>query len=175
MNAADLLQHARRLIALPAAESGSAPAEVDLCRAVSASYYALFHTITTAGAQSVVQGNSTLQKQVARAFNHTAMRKVCDAYVRSPARPFQQPGLASLNPAAPNLRLSAVAEAFSVLQEARHAADYDLTYTINISDAVLLIDLADAVLADFTAIQLLPETQVFLAALLLSDKWTRRG
>ena len=142
---------------------------------MSAAYYALFHALTVAGAQSIAQGNSPLQSQVARAFNHTAMRKVCDAYVRSPARPFQQPGLGHLNPAAPDLRLSGIAGAFAELQEARHAADYDLTYIVNLSDARLLVDLADAALTDFAAIQTLPETQVFLTALLLADRWTRRG
>ena len=171
MNAADLVQHARRLIAPPAA----APAEADLRRAVSAAYYALFHALTVAGAQSLAQGNSPLQSQVARAFNHTAMRKVCDAYVRSPTRPFQQPGVAHLNPVAPDLRLSGIAAAFAELQEARHAADYDLTYVIDLSDARLLVDLADAALADLTVIQPLPNTQTFLTALLLADRWTRRG
>ena len=171
MTAADLLQHAKRLIAPPVA----APVDTDLRRAVSAAYYALFHALTTAGAQLVAGGNNALQNQVARAFNHTAMRKVCDAYVRSPDRPFQQPSLASLNPTAPNLRLSSVAAAFAELQEARHAADYDLTYSIGILDAALLVGLANAALLELAAIQSLPETQVFLTALLLSDKWTRRG
>ena len=170
MNAADLVQHARRLIAPPAA----APAEADLRRAVSAAYYAVFHALTVAGAQSVAGGNVPLQSQVARAFNHTAMRKVCDAYVRSPARPFQQPGLGHLNPAAPDLRLSGVAASFAELQEARHAADYDLTYAVSLSDARLLVDLADAALADLAAVQPFPDTQVFLTAL-LADRWTRRG
>lgn len=173
MNAAGLIQHARRLIASPTA--GPTPTDVDLRRAVSAAYYAVFHTLAGAGAQSVAPGSVHLQNQVARAFSHTAMRKVCDAYARSPARPFPQPGLTNLNPAAPNLRLSGIAEAFAVLQEARHAADYDPGYTTSILDASLLLDLAHAALADFAAIQSDPDTQVFLAALLLSDRWTRRG
>lgn len=171
MNAADLLQHARRLIAPP----NAAPTEADLPCAVSAAYYALFHALTTAGAQSVAPGNRPLQNQVTRAFNHTAMRKVCDAYVQTPARPYQQPALANLNPAAPNLRLSGIAEGFAELQEARHAADYNLMQRVKIFEAALLIGLANAALLDLAAIQFLPETQVFLTALLLADRWTRRG
>ena len=172
MKADDLLEHARRLIAPPAEVSTD---EADLRRAASAAYYAVFHALTTAGAQSVAAGNIPLQNQVARAFSHTAMRKVCDAYARSPARPFQQPGLAHLNPATPNLHLSGIAEAFAELQEARYAADYDLTYTIGTLDAALLVGLADAALVELAVVQFLPDTQVFLTALLLSDKWTRRG
>lgn len=41
--------------------------------------------------------------------------------------------------------------------------------------AAELVGLAETALADFDAIQSLPETTVFLAALLLGDRWTRRG
>ena len=38
-----------------------------------------------------------------------------------------------------------------------------------------LVRLAETALADFDAVQSFPETTVFLAALLLADRWTRRG
>ena len=97
-----------------------------------------------------------------------------DAYVRSPARPFPAP-LRHLNPAAPDPRLSTVAGAFAQLQEGRNAADYDLSTAIEVRYAAELVRLAETALADFDAIQTLPETTVFLAALLLADRWTRRG
>ena len=143
-------------------------------RAVSSAYYGLFHRLTTAGSMLFATGGEPLRFQAARAFNHGAMRKVCDAYVRSPARPFS-PGLEQLNPSAPDQRLIGVADAFAQLQEGRHAADYDLSLMIQAVYAVGLIRMAEAALADFDAIQSLPETTVFLTALLLADRWTRRG
>ena len=174
MNPSELLRHAQGLSAPPAGPSGSAPAEVDLRRAASAAYYALFHTLAAAGAQIIAPANDPLQNQVTRAFSHTAMRKVCDAYVRSPGQPFP-PSAAHLNPSQPNKQLVNVAAAFTQLQEARHTADYDLSFTVLYTDAVRLVQTGESALADFAAIQALPETQVFLTALLLSDKWTRRG
>ena len=102
------------------------------------------------------------------------MRKVCDAYIRSPARPFP-PGLEQLSPAPPDKRPIEMAFAFSRLQEGRYVADYDLSAVIKASYVAELVAMAETALADFDAIQSLPETAVFLTALLLADRWTRRG
>lgn len=173
-DAADLVAHARRLITEHGSRGGTASSDVELRRALSSAYYGLFHRLTTAGSMPFTGHGDTLRFQVARAFSHAAMRKVCDAYVRSPTRPFPV-SLQHLNPAAPNQRLSAVADAFAQLQEGRHAADYDLSTTISAQYAAELVRLAETALADFDAIQSFPETTVFLAALLLADRWTRRG
>jgi len=119
-------------------------------------------------------GGESLRFQAARAFSHTAMRKVCDAYVRSPARPFPS-GLEHLNPSAPDQRLVDIANAFARLQEGRYAADYDLSTEIEIAYAAELVRMAEEALIKFDAIQSQPETTVFLTALLLADRWTRRG
>ena len=145
-----------------------------LRRALSSAYYGLFHRLTTAGSMPFATGGEPLRFQATRAFSHTAMRKVCDAYVRSPERPFP-PGLAPLNPSNPDSRLARVAGAFALLQEGRYTADYDLSTVIQTAYAARLVSLAETALADFDAIQSLPETTVFLAALLLADRWTRRG
>ena len=173
MDAADLQQHARTLM-IQAAGLPALAADVLLRRALSASYYAVFHALTSAGARIVAPNNDALRNQVARAFNHGAMRKVCDAYVRSPGKPFPAP-LAQLNPVRPDQRLTQVADAFGHLQDARHAADYDLASTVNLADAARLLASTDLALANFQAIQSAPDTEVFLTALLLSEKWTRRG
>ncbi len=102
------------------------------------------------------------------------MRKICDAYIRSPARPFP-PGLEYLSPSPPDKRLIEVAFAFSRLQEGRHVADYDLFTVIEAAYTSELVAMAETALANFDAIQSLPETTVFLTALLLADRWTRRG
>lgn len=80
-----------------------------------------------------------------------------------------------LNPSTPDQRLIDVANAFARLQEGRHAADYDLFLVIKTSYAAELVRIAETALADFDAIEAQPETTVFLTALLLADRWTRRG
>ena len=61
------------------------------------------------------------------------------------------------------------------LQDARHIADYDLASAIIYPNVVALVTATDAALTDFQAIKAQPETVVFLTALLLADRWTRRG
>ena len=173
-HAADLVRYARELIGGQYARSGSATDDVVLRRAMSSAYYGLFHRLTTAGSMPFAAGGEPLRFQAARAFSHSAMRKVCDAYVRSPARPFP-PGLEQLSPTPPDGRLIEIALAFTRLQEGRHVADYDLSAVIKASYAGELVGFAETALADLDAIQALPETTVFLTALLLADRWTRRG
>ena len=68
-----------------------------------------------------------------------------------------------------------MAFAFSRLQEGRYVADYDLSAVIKASYVAELVAMAETALADFDAIQSLPETAVLFTALLLADRWTRRG
>ena len=173
MNGSEFQNHARSLIASPSTPTVD-PSEIELRRAIAVSYYALFHCLTTAGAKSFQHGGDALRYQVERAFNHTAMRKVCDAYVRSPIRPFPPP-LNQLNPSAPDSRLLNVAATFARLQDARHTADYDMAALVEYAATVQLVQAADAALADFALIEDRPDTTVFLTALLLADRWTRRG
>ena len=174
MNASNLQAHAHELIAYPTSNPTLHPSKVKLRRACSAYYYALFHTLTESGSRIFRSGGDALGNQVTRAYNHTAMRKVCDAYVRSPNTPFP-PLLAQLDPAAPDLRLINVARTFTRLQDTRHLADYDLASPISYFEVVALVAATDAALTDFQAVEPLPETVIFLTALLLADRWTRRG
>ncbi len=173
-HASELVRHARELIGGQYARPGSMSEEVVLRRALSSAYYGLFHWLTTAGSMPFLLGGEPLRFQAARAFSHTAMRKVCDAYIRSPTRPFP-PGLEHLSPSPPDTRLIGIALAFTRLQEGRHVADYDLSVVIEASYVTNVVAIAETALADFDAIQSLPETTVFLTALLLADRWTRRG
>lgn len=173
-HATELVRQAREMIDGQSGDPGSTSDEVVLRRALSSAYYGLFHRLTTAGSMPFAAGGEPLRFQAARAFGHTAMRKVCDAYVRAPKRPFP-PSLEQLNPSKSDPRLIGVARAFARLQEGRYTADYDLSAVIQTAYAARLVGLAETALADFDAIQYLPETTIFLAALLLGDRWTRRG
>lgn len=174
ISAAEWVAHARALISSAQNGREGRPAQINLRRAVSAAYYGLFHGLTTAGSEAFAGGGEALRFQAARAFSHTAMRKVCDAYVRSPTRPFAA-GLNRLNERPSPPELIRVAVAFARLQEGRHAADYDLLVQFEFESAANFVRLAETALADLEAIRPLPETAVFLSALLLADRWGRRG
>jgi len=173
MEAIAFQTHARNLVVRAVGKPLSL-VEVELRRAVSSAYYGLFHRLTTAGSMFFANGGDPLQFQAVRAFNHSSMRKVCDAYIRSPQRPFP-PALEHLCPQPPDPRLVGIAAAFADLQDGRHAADYDLAAVIEVRYAINLVTVAGTALADFEQIETLPETTVFLTALLLADRWTRRG
>lgn len=148
-------------------------AEIDLRRAVSASYYALFHRLAEASARVFRAGGPLVERQAVRAFDHGTMRKVCNAYGTRGSRPF--PPLESFTAHLPDERLAQIASLFSELQEARYLADYNLAAAFEQDFAADLVSRTQTALEDFTEIADLPETHAFLTALLLADRWTRRG
>lgn len=148
--------------------------EADIRRAISALYYGLFHLLAAAGSDFFATGGPALKNQIARAFAHTTMQKACKRYVNDPRKPFKQ-ALEALAPIPPDQRLASIADAFLKLQEARHEADYDLSAHITIKFGREMSRIAAQAARDFAAVRSLPETTVFLAALLLDDRWTRRG
>ena len=171
MSPEDLLLHAAWLISSPSTTT----AEADHRRAVSAAYYGLFHALTMSGADLFGPGGSSAFKgQIARAYNHGPMRQVCLVFKAASNKGFQPPYNAMM-PLTVDARLFGVAEAFVRLQEARHTADYDTSAVINPSDAVNDVRLAMEAFHHWQAISATPEARVFLTALLLADRWTRRG
>jgi uncharacterized protein (UPF0332 family) len=105
----DLVAQARRL----AKASAMRPRDVDLRRAVSAAYYAVFHAIARAGADLLVgtvsaQRSEKAWRQVYRSLQHGEAKSRCQNLPAS----FPQ-------------ELADVAEAFVALQKLRHDADYD--------------------------------------------------
>lgn len=169
MRPSDLVRHAHRLASSPK------PDEADLRRAVSAAYYALFGAFTEAGAATFGDGAlPALRTMIARSFEHRSVRKVCEASQFPNGQHFQR-AYSLLLPQDTDPRLYAIAGAFCRLQEARQTADYDLAAVISPTDARNDVQLAVEALDDWQAIQQTPEACVFLTALLLADRWTRRG
>lgn len=166
--------HAQRLLALRPDAGAGQPEQVDLRRAVSAACYGLFHALTVAGSSVYAGGGEALRFQVTRAFSHTAVRKVCGAYARPPAKPFSI-GYDHLNEHLPSPELIVVAQAFERLQENRFTADYDLLAVFELEDAERLVELAETALTALAAAQGRPDTTIFLTALLLADRRTCRG
>jgi uncharacterized protein (UPF0332 family) len=92
------------------------PKQVDLRRAVSAAYYALFHLLTTEAAQNWKHQNQ--RNRFAGMFDHGRM-KACSSKVSSRPIPTDPAEI----PTAKDLKV--VADSFVTLQQARHTADYD--------------------------------------------------
>jgi hypothetical protein len=109
----DLIEHAIFLSQLHLPDD---PKQVELRRAVSAAYYALFHLLTTEAAENWKHQNQRIR--FARMFDHGRMR-TCSSRVSSRLLPTDPAG----NLVATDLKL--VADSFVTLQQARHAADYD--------------------------------------------------
>lgn len=146
LNPDHLFEQADRLIAPPPAGH---PRQVDLRRAISAAYYGVFHAILTAAADQIVGVTKRSTSQYAlvyRSIDHKALRDVCGEATRQPV----SPKYARYEPAGGfGSDIRAFAAAVLELQEKRHAADYDPSWRVITSDALLLIGTARTALGRF--------------------------
>lgn len=154
--------------------SETTPSEAALRRALSGAYYGLFHSLTSEGAQRVAVGDADLAAQIARAYSHSNMRRVCEAYARSRGKSLPQP-IANFSSTPVSDRLIQIAEAFVECHDARVAADYDLRSSISRDEALAVVLAAYDVPYLIGELRSDPDFNVFLTALLLADRWTRRG
>lgn len=167
-HAADLLLRSVSARAVPS------ESETDGRRAVSAAYYAVFHLLATEGADNCAPpGVVGLRERVTRAFDHGQMRRVCDLFSRGSWG--SVPALKALVTLPLSPDLAQVAEAFVMLQDARHASDYDLGSTLAHRDAVRFVGLAIDAFKAWEQVRGTPNAAVFLTALLLHERWNRRG
>jgi hypothetical protein len=165
-----LLEHAIRL--WPPSAKGWP--EEDRRRSVSAAYYALFHTLVVdASSRIAASTDPALQARVARAFNHAHMGKVCKLFLQREFAKVPILGTLITLPIEPDLIL--VAEAFTLLQDARHTADYDLMVEFPRIEAGRLLTLAVEACDSWARTRGTPNAVVFLTALLLHERWNRRG
>ena len=158
---ADLLRQARQL----AVKEPRRPLQASLRRAVSASYYALFHLIVDEATRRMFPGRdrSALRGCLARAFHHGDMRKVAQQFSEGGISPKLAPGLdgEALQP-----ELINVAATFVDLQEARHEADYDTTRRFSRQEVVDLVDRADRAFSDWAVVRQTVQADTYLAGLL---------
>jgi hypothetical protein len=145
-NAEHLLDQAERLIT-PGGRG--VPRQVDLRRAISNSYYALFHAVSMAGADQFMgkrRQSEPLYSLVYRSIDHRALREFCDAlgkqtlpkkYSRYIPKQWPPPAI------------QAFASAVVDLQGRRHSADYDPMTTFSPSEARLVIRTARRALTLF--------------------------
>lgn len=158
------LDHADRLL-------GDSPTETDHRRAISATYYAVFHLLSSEAASVLSAALPPgLASTLRRSAQHRDMRRVCDAVANGITRDG-----AALYPEPISLALRSVARTFVLLQVKRHEADYDFEANSDLIAARLQGAAARRTFELWATIHDEPNSKLFLAALLLSDKWIFRG
>ena len=134
------------------------PRGADLRRAISAAYYALFHAVVCAAADSVVPVDKRATEQyirVYRSVNHVTLRKLCQN-VRGRDSGFGN-------------AIREFAAAVPDLQEKRHSADYDPLFKAIRSDTTLTIAAAQSAISQFENVPA-EERARFLSLLLFPSK-----
>lgn len=162
-----LLVQARNL----AAPRQGAPHQTDLRRAISNAYYALFHHLARAIADHLV-GSAAVHRRraeyrlVYRSLQHTLMGESCEATRRPTLAPRYQRacGIAAFGQA-----VKQCAAAFSDLQRARHAADYDPGQRFAKAEVATLLSMAEHAINSIDAAPDV-ERRVFLHLLLFKPR-----
>jgi len=152
----ELLQQAIEVLAK------SSPSQADLRRAVSTSYYALFHLLI---AETVLHWDvESSRGALGRMFEHTQMRRISKRVADSKQHPYLGEDAAVV------VMLRQVAQAFLRLQDARHVADYDNSVIWSHSDAQNEVEQALAAFALWRTISHEKIAQGFLVSLLIKSR-----
>ena len=117
------------------------PRQTDLCRAVSAAYYAMFHALAQCCADLLAGSTATARRQEAwrqtyRALEHGLVRSQCNNHTAMRRFP-------------PEIRK--FAEVFVTMQRQRHHADYDPGISYSRSQVIGFIDQVSDTIAGFNA------------------------
>jgi uncharacterized protein (UPF0332 family) len=148
----DLLEQSRHL----ASREPKRPRQASLRRAVSTAYYALFHLLTTA---AVANWKKVRQRAaLARAFDHRRMKEACRNTTK---KQFQNPNRTNVQ------HLKNIANAFILLQQERHSADYDNSKKWSRTEVLAHIDTASAAFNSWNVISHDPIAEDFLLQLLI--------
>ena len=140
MNWAQLIAIARLLATAPEyGERRGRPQQMQLRKAVSAAYYAVFHALAKSNADTLIGVSAQFRSlpawtQTYRALDH------------GPAKNRIQSGLNEFAPA-----IRSFGSAFIILQDERHRADYDPDAEFTRFDTIRLIDRAEVVIIGFEA------------------------
>jgi hypothetical protein len=166
----ELLNHASRLIADPAV------AGIDCRRAVSASYYAVFHLLSDAVATQVSPPTPPgMSGRIQRLLGHRPMRDAMAPFSDS-----NKWNVFSTNlgiPCVYSPDLAVIAQAYAELQDARHLADYDVIDTKGTVGLIWASDCLDQARLAFDAwnrVKVTDEARLFLATLIFGVKWANR-
>jgi hypothetical protein len=102
-------------------------------------------------------------------MDHGEMKRVCGRFLASQ---LSNP-LFDLIGASASTQMQTVASAFIELQDARHRADYDLSWTITRNEASQFIGLAWDAFDAWKAIETSAEANIFILSLLMWKNWEK--
>lgn len=155
----DLLEQAQFLVR----REPNKPKQASLRRAVSTAYYAVFHLLTWEAADQAAPKNpGGLKIRVTRSLEHNSMKKAAQQFESGNFPDAIKPLVSSSIPMA----LVEVARNFILLQDERHAADYDRTGAFSRARAQNAVGLAARVFAYWNTVRNTDDAKVFLAALI---------
>ena len=139
---------------------------MDLRRAISAAYYALFHELTGDAADLSAQ-TGRVRDRLRRTYSHKSMD---DA-----AKRMEGGKIAAVvdDLISPTASLRSVAADFRRLQQQRHLADYDLAKRFRKSEAVAAVARAERALNIWEQIRRTEEATVFLGSLGMYGAWKK--
>jgi uncharacterized protein (UPF0332 family) len=140
---------------------------VNLRRAVSSAYYALFHLLTSE-ASALYAAEFGLAARINRTLNHGEMRKVSSMIANNKLpKGVQAPRARYITPK----EVKTVANAFVDLQQARHEADYDLTRTFIRKEALEFVQMAREAFESWEAAKKTDDARLYLACFHLWKRW----
>jgi hypothetical protein len=149
------------------------PTQANLRRAVSSAYYAVFHLFSAeVAAQIVSSGPSGLRERTQRALNHATMYKAAASFSQSGARPANLPADIVLSgPLSPEL--VSIAQGFKLLQDERHAADYNVNQRFDRISVLALVQTAEDIFDDWRKEKTSGNAPIFLASLMFWQLWNK--
>jgi uncharacterized protein (UPF0332 family) len=152
------------------------PEQVNLRRAVSSAYYALFHALIGAAcAQLAGPGTRAraMRMVLARTFTHAEMQRASRAFAQG------QNGLPrDLRPVLAGGEISGslreLAQLFHRLQDDRHEADYDLTVRWRRGDVLVQITAVESSLGYLRRERSAPDLRAYLTSILVWNRISNR-
>jgi hypothetical protein len=160
---ADLPDQARRLARLDPRR----PRQVNLRRAVSSAYYALFHLLASS-TSALYASEAGLAARIFRTLNHAEMKRA-SVMIGNGKLPkaVQDPDVSYTVPA----DLKIVADTFVTLQQVRHQADYDLSRVFRREETVSYIEAARQAFEAWDRVRKTDDARMYLACFLLWKRW----
>ena len=138
------------------------PTQASIRRAVSSSYYAVFHLLISEATSN--WNNAALRAALGRAFDHGIMKTASNGILNTRDFPF----------VGENARVVAdlrfVAGTFSQLQEDRHFADYNLTKDLDPTDAINQVKSAEKIFNTWPSLRNEQIAQAYLVSLVVKNR-----
>jgi len=146
------------------------PKQVNLRRAITAAYYAVFHYLVDEACCMQIgskHSQAPYRSVIGRAFTHTVMKQACTSFAGGTLKetvikglPRDATGRYQISEAIRNVALT-----FADLQEKRYRADYDRCERFIRSEVLTIIESAKKGVARFAELPISDDKRFFLACL----------